>query len=192
MRLCACGCGQPTKLAKLTSIKHGRKAGQPNKYLFGHARIRSGVNYVQGGDDFEHRQIAAKALGKPLPPKAQVHHVDDNRRNNANSNLVICQDMAYHKLLHVRTRIVRAGGNPNTERLCSRCRRVLPLEAFGRSTARQSGTQNACRSCGTEYRRAAKTRVSVSPTSQGSPRQSDAYAKGGAVLNRTRETTAKS
>lgn len=152
---CHCGCGERTKLAKLTNNRIGIKAGQPNKYLAGHARTRNGKSYVQGGQDFEHRMVAARALGRALPPRAQVHHVDGDRRNNTPSNLVICEDMAYHKLLHARARIVAAGGDPNTERVCCRCQRVLSVDAFGRSNARQLGTQGACRQCMNAYRKEA-------------------------------------
>src|SRR5258708_6599812 len=64
----------------------------------------------------EHELIAEQVLGHPLPKKAEIHHVDNNGLNNEHSNLVICQDHAYHMLLHARTRIVKAGGNPNTDR----------------------------------------------------------------------------
>lgn len=92
----------------------------------------------------EHLLIAELALGKLLPLQAHVYHVDENTRNNAPSNLVICEDAAYHKLLHKRARIVRAGGNPNTERVCSKCRRVQPVAAFNRHRA---DYQTACRAC---------------------------------------------
>lgn len=86
--------------------------------------------------EWEHRIIAARVLGKPLPPKAQVHHVDDDGRNNANDNLVICQDAAYHKDLHRRRRILRAGGNPHTDYWCSGCRTPRPRALFN---VRQTG-----------------------------------------------------
>ncbi len=80
--------------------------------------------------EWEHRIIAARVLGKPLPEKAQIHHWDGNGRNNANSNIVICEDLAYHKLLHRRQRIKSLGGNPNTDSWCSFCKAIRPLEQF--------------------------------------------------------------
>lgn len=100
------------------------------------------------GHVLAHVLIAEKALGKPLPPGAQMHHVDENGKNNANTNLVICQDHAYHKLLHVRARIVKAGGNPNTEKFCRDCGQIKPLETFNRSTGNKAtGRQSVCRLC---------------------------------------------
>lgn len=58
-----------------------------------------------------HILLAEKALGKPLPPGAQVHHIDENPSNNAPTNLVICPDAAYHKLLHQRQRAFAACGH---------------------------------------------------------------------------------
>lgn len=53
---------------------------------------------------YEHIQLAEKALGKKLPPGAEVHHLDNNPRNNATTNLVICPSKSYHNLLHKRGR----------------------------------------------------------------------------------------
>lgn len=70
----------------------------------------------------EHVLIAERAMGKPLPAKAEVHHVDESKGNNVPSNLVICQDHAYHRLLHVRMRALDACGNANW-RKCTFCKR---------------------------------------------------------------------
>ncbi len=78
-------------------------------------------NARAGGNVLEHRWIASKVLGKPLSSRAVVHHVDGNKRNNENDNLIICEDSDYHRVLHVRERALRACGNPNW-RKCSICK----------------------------------------------------------------------
>jgi|WetSurMetagenome_2_1015567.scaffolds.fasta_scaffold40359_6 hypothetical protein len=67
-----------------------------------------------------HRAIAASALGRPLPKNAQVHHIDENKLNNAHTNLVICPDGAYHKLLHQRQRALNVCGYADW-RKCPKC-----------------------------------------------------------------------
>ena len=65
--------------------------------------------------------IAERALGRPLPKGAVVHHADENPMNNDPTNLVICPSQAYHSLLHVRLRAMKACGNP-THRKCWLCK----------------------------------------------------------------------
>ena len=70
----------------------------------------------------EHVVLAERAVGGPLPADAQVHHVNVDRSDNSRGNLVICQDAAYHKLLHRRARAAADCGDPN-QRKCSLCGR---------------------------------------------------------------------
>ena len=107
----------------------------------------------RGGGD-AHRVLAERALGRKLPRSVPVHHVDGDKRSAA-PRLVICQDAAYHKLLHFRAEVLRAGGNPNTDKICGACKRVLPLTAFNRwSQEMSTGRQKNCRSCQAEAARA--------------------------------------
>ncbi len=69
----------------------------------------------------EHILIAEKALGKLLPVKSQVHHLDFSKSNNKNKNLVICEDSAYHMLLHKRQRALKNFGNVDAIK-CSFCK----------------------------------------------------------------------
>lgn len=81
----------------------------------GHPRGYGGASYV-----FEHILVAERALGRLVPVTAHVHHVDGDKANNAPGNLVVCQDAAYHRLLHQRTDAWLATGNADA-RKCCRC-----------------------------------------------------------------------
>lgn len=60
-----------------------------------------------------HVLMAEIALGKPLPVGAVVHHVDDKERTVVTRRLVICQNQAYHRLIHKRQRALLKCGNAN-------------------------------------------------------------------------------
>lgn len=68
----------------------------------------------------EHVLIAERAINRFLEAHHPIHHVDRNPANNSNANLVICEDQAYHKLLHQRQSALDACGNPNAMR-CDIC-----------------------------------------------------------------------
>lgn len=126
--MCECGCGQTTR--PLGWIK-----GQPNRFVNGHNHRKATVRGYRVAPGSRNKVLhivrAEAALGHPLPAGAHVHHADGSRSDNA--PLVICQDAAYHRFLHFRMRIVRAGGNPNTQRICRHCQRVLYIADFGPS-----------------------------------------------------------
>jgi len=68
----------------------------------------------------EHRQIVEKVLGKPLPKGSVIHHIDENRMNNANNNLVLCPSYGYHRQIHMRMDALRATGHADW-RKCPYC-----------------------------------------------------------------------
>jgi hypothetical protein len=134
---CYCGCGQKTKPTETNSIKLGFKKGEPARFLNGHQnRLKNhpawkggsgirkdGYKWVSGGGkgkNNEHRVIIENLLGKRLPPGACIHHADFNRSNNSHSNLVVCQDVTYHRLLHRRTKALLHCGHANWLK-CSIC-----------------------------------------------------------------------
>lgn len=60
---------------------------------------------INGERIYEHVHLAEKALGKKLPKKAVVHHMNNKPADNFTPlNLVVCPDQAYHMLLHYRAR----------------------------------------------------------------------------------------
>jgi HNH endonuclease len=134
---CHCGCGLPTKVSPYTHKTYGWVQGQPRRFITGHnSRLRQKKNeddgrYLRkhapahpranGGRVFEQILVAEQALGKRLPEGAEIHHINGKKKDNRNENLVICQDRAYHFLLHQRTRALAACGHANWQR-CYYCK----------------------------------------------------------------------
>lgn len=104
----------------------------------------------------EHAYKAELALGHALPPGACVHHVDGNPSNNANANLVICENSGYHNTLHHRQRVADRGGDPDSEWFCNRCQSLRPISEFYRYQ------KALCRACNRQSRRAGKRSREVS------------------------------
>lgn len=61
--------------------------------------------------EWEHRIVAAKALGKKLPDGAVVHHWTEYYGLRINNCLVVCEDQAYHLFIHQRQRAYYGCGN---------------------------------------------------------------------------------
>lgn len=78
---------------------------------------RAIIGYV-----LEHILIAEKALGRFLPHRAVVHHANEIEEDNRNCNLIICEDQAYHMLLHQRRRAFLASGHAEYLK-CQFCQR---------------------------------------------------------------------
>lgn len=80
-----------------------------------HPRASNGPYVLQ------HLLVAERALGRPIMPPHEVHHVNGQGTDNRPENLVICEDAAYHKLLHRRQAAWKATGNANARR-CILCK----------------------------------------------------------------------
>ena len=144
---CECGCGQQPNKNKRFLCGHNLKLLIPhNKGKEGprgdsHAcwnggRTTTTTGYVcilnrnhprasSNGYVREHILIAEKALGKPLPVNAVVHH-------HTPEQLVICENQAYHLLLHQRTKALKACGHADWIK-CGYCKQYDdPTKLVGR------------------------------------------------------------
>ena len=135
-----------------------------------------------GGSRPEHIRVVESAIGRRLPKGANVHHVNGNHRDNRPKNLVVCQNAAYHKLLHLRARVLRAGGNPNTQRICCGCQRVLDIQRFGSGGLGKSGsTRRPCLQCAARYTDERRRRRGIHRSEAGRKYQAEAEAVKGDV-----------
>jgi hypothetical protein len=115
--------------------------GEQGPYLRHNGYIHTG-----GSDgDLAHIRIAEAALGKPLPPLALIHHVNREKTCNTNTNLVICQNTAYHFLLHQRTRALKSCGHANWLK-CEICKVYDSPDQLYRRKSRSGQWHRTCAS----------------------------------------------
>jgi len=123
----------------------------------GYIDERTGYIYLKekGIKKCLHVFIAEKALGKPLPKGAVVHHADGDRSNNKPENLVVCPDQAYHMLIHRRQKAFEECGNPDYYK-CWYCKEYDAEENL-RFSRWPQGYHDACASIYNKNNREDKT-----------------------------------
>lgn len=141
MKQCAVGeCARKAKSLGFCPMHYMRfrRHGDPTvtvisgNYGDGHLRDDGYVIISRDGKKImEHVAIAERALGRTMPLGAVVHHVDEDRSNNAPNNLVICPDDNYHQLIHRRTRALEATGHADWLK-CNHCKQWGPPSAIRR------------------------------------------------------------
>lgn len=114
--------------------KHG------NRWKGGRVVASNGYVLVNVGKDhhladcrgyaYEHRLVAEEMMGRRLLPEEQVHHKDEDKKNNDPSNLEVVKDIAHHRVEH-RTRGFsrRLPGQAN-ERITCACGCGSEMESF--------------------------------------------------------------
>jgi len=141
---CECGCGVKTKIYDYNHTARGYIKGEYRRFINHHQARKENNSQWNGGKNktvqgyikiktinhphrdskgyvMEHILIAEKVLGKYLPINVIVHHINEDKTNNKNDNLVVCQDDNYHRTIHKRMKSLKECGNPNWEK-CAYCK----------------------------------------------------------------------
>ena len=170
---CQCGCGQKTNVAPQKIKSLGMEKGEPYKFVYNHHNRgdnhwlwkgrteRKDAIYITTPDRGrvrEHILIVEKALGHSIPGGVEIHHVNENPFDNSSGNLVVCQDSAYHKLLHQRTRSLKACGHVGW-RKCRFCKEYGNPESMLISKKKDKSDQYYHAACGAKYKRDRKKEV---------------------------------
>lgn len=150
-----CGASKSIRLSYATKPNHGKYCSRDcarEARRNTHFQKCKTHGYMKLGRKLEHREIVERVLGRPLPSRHPVHHHNEDRSDNSHSNLVVCESRAYHVLIHALTRILKAGGDPRLDKLCSGpCKQLKPLTAFPLSKNGLSGRGFTCGDCKRAY-----------------------------------------
>ena len=126
-----------------------RQRGTGTITTFGYVAIAK-----EGKKKQEHVLIVEAILVHALPVGAEVHHLDGDRRNNANTNLVVCPSKAYHKLLHTRQDALEACGNA-AHRKCPFCKQYSDPESMTHNKSSRYFYHAACKASYNQQRKSA-------------------------------------
>jgi hypothetical protein len=125
--------------------------GEMMPILYRYLKVDGHPNATATGCVLEHRLVIEMALGRALPKKHIVHHVNGDRHDNRPCNLVACESIGYHKLLHNRERSLRETGDPNQYK-CAKCNTWKPVDGFYEKHAAYL-PQGTCKHCRREMQR---------------------------------------
>ena len=162
---CQCGCGKKTWIATGNYTKRGWVKGEPVKWISGHHgkkdKTKNGrpTRDVNGKSERIYRIEAERILGKPLPPKAVVHHHGPKE----DQCIVICQNQSYHILIERRTRALRECGHADWLK-CEFCKQYDdPSKMYVRATGnpRPLHFHRNCRNLHAREKRYARRKAAI-------------------------------
>lgn len=115
-------------------------------------------NKDRRGYVMEHRLVAETAIGYVLPATVKIHHFNEIKCDNRNTNLVICEDQRYHMLIHLMQHHLALGAIPGVTKHCARCKEIKGRTLFGPDRRSVDDLTQWCRLC---INRQARVRVAA-------------------------------
>jgi len=113
----SCGCLQVERSRMRRGKKHPSWRGGKTKNRDGYILVNVEGKYIK-----QSLLVVEKAIGKGRPAGSIIHHVDGDKGNDSNNNLVLCEDNNYHSLIHRRERMLKECGHANYRR-CWICKK---------------------------------------------------------------------
>lgn len=98
-----------------------------------------------------HRLIAKRVWGDVVD-NMDVHHRDGDKMNWSPDNLQVLTHQE-HMQVHRKLNLAAKGLDPETQAICTTCKRVLPKEQFCADRKRGDGRARTCRECALEISR---------------------------------------
>jgi hypothetical protein len=103
-------------------------------------------------NNYVHRTVMEKRLGRKLRTQEHVHHKDHNKQNNSLDNLEVCSPKE-HLMHHAHERITNLGGVVGQHLWCGYHKCLHLITEFSTSPRSRSGRHHSCRQATNEYRR---------------------------------------
>lgn len=102
--------------------------------------------HTHEGYVFEHILVAEKALGKFITKDHPIHHVNGIQSDNRPCNLVVCENSAYHMLLHRRQKAKEACDNKKFVP-CRECKQYFDSDGMTLHSRKKNQNIYICKPC---------------------------------------------
>lgn len=110
---------------------------------------------------YEHILVTEQTINRPLRVAEIVHHINGNPQDNRPENLMVFANNSEHQKHHARQRSIKFGINPDAEKWCNKCKRILPKTQFSPSSSRGKPTLSSrCKDCCAEDQRNRRQKIS--------------------------------